>query len=385
LRSYPALEENVDCDVVIIGGGITGAVIGHAITEAGFDTVIVDKREIGWGSTSASTALIQYEIDVPLAELTKKLGASRASRAYTASRDAVEKLATLASRLKTPTGFGKTKSLYLASRGRDRKTLRKELELRNAIGIDVEWLDKDDIAARFPFTRPAALLSPDAAVLDPYAFTHALLLDASRHALRVFDRTTVRKVRARENGVVIHTDRGRTVRAREVVFATGYESEEFLKLKVGKLKSTYAIATEPMSLAGWGEDPCIIWESARPYLYLRATEDGRVIVGGEDENFTNPEKRDRLLNRKSRTLAKKFAKLFPDEKMEIAFEWAGTFAETADGLPYIGRHPNWRSANFALCYGGNGITFSVLAAEIIRDELLGHPNEHSDLFRFDRH
>jgi glycine/D-amino acid oxidase-like deaminating enzyme len=138
------------------------------------------------------------------------------------------------------------------------------------------------------------------------------------------------------------------------------------------------------SLATWGEDECLIWESGRPYLYLRTTSDHRVVVGGEDEPFRDAKRRDRLLAAKTETLAGRMKALFPDTDFRPAFAWTGTFGDTHDGLAYIGAHRRWPSSFFALCYGGNGITYGMLAAEIVRDALRGHPNDTADLFRFDR-
>jgi glycine/D-amino acid oxidase-like deaminating enzyme len=81
---------------------------------------------------------------------------------------------------------------------------------------------------------------------------------------------------------------------------------------------------------------------------------------------------------------KKFGRLFPDLQLEVAYAWAGTFGETRDGLAYIGFHPRFPHAYFALGYGGNGITFSLIAAEIIRDSFLGRTNRDAHLFRFGR-
>jgi glycine/D-amino acid oxidase-like deaminating enzyme len=67
-----------------------------------------------------------------------------------------------------------------------------------------------------------------------------------------------------------------------------------------------------------------------------------------------------------------------------AFEWAGTFAETEDGLPFIGPVPGLHGTYAALGYGGNGITFSVVAADIIRDLCLGRPNADAACFALDR-
>jgi glycine/D-amino acid oxidase-like deaminating enzyme len=385
IRAYPTLRDDINCTIAVLGGGITGALVAYHLVEAGIDTVVLDKREIGWGSTAASTALLQYEIDTTLADLSDLHGAEDAARAYLACRNAVDKLADLARKVPGSLGFERKKSLYLASRKRDGKILRTEWEMRRAIGLRVDWLDESDLSERFPFRRRAALLTHDAAQVDPYAFTHGLLRDASEKGVRIFDRTDVTGIKSTSDGVRLQTAEGCTVRARNLVFATGYETHAFLKHQVAKLASTYAVVSEPnMDLRAWGEDQCMIWEHASPYLYLRTTEEGRVIVGGEDEGFRNPARRDRLIGKKGERLKDRFHDLFPDIDFQIAFAWSGTFGETEDGLAYIGEHRDWPHAYFALGYGGNGITFGLIAAEIIRDSVLDRENEDADLFRFDR-
>jgi glycine/D-amino acid oxidase-like deaminating enzyme len=385
IDSYPRLDADSRATVAVLGAGITGALIAHRLGEAGIDVIVLDKRDVASGSTSASTALLQYEIDVTLADLTKMHGSLNAGRAYLACLDAVRKLGELADALPEDVGFARKKSLYLASKKRDRRILRGEWSTRRALGIEVEWLDEADIASRFSFSRPCGILSADGAQVDAYAFAHALLREAERNGARVFDRTKIAKIDAGNAGVTLVTDNGIEVTARYLVFATGYETEEYLSHKVAKLASTYAIASEPVSaFDGWGEDRCIIWEHADPYLYLRTTVDNRIIVGGEDEPFRNPVIRDRLIPRKRDRLVKRAREMFPEIVLEPAFAWTGTFGETKDGLAYIGEHRDWPSCHFALGYGGNGITFAMIAAEIIRDAVLGRINSNADLFRFDR-
>jgi glycine/D-amino acid oxidase-like deaminating enzyme len=211
-----------------------------------------------------------------------------------------------------------------------------------------------------------------------------LLRQAARLGARIYDRTVVEKYEPGVDAVRLQTNRGSKVIAKHAVFATGYESQEFLPRRIVKLKSTYALATEPLTeFPGWWER-CLIWETSRPYIYLRTTDDDRALVGGADDPFRNPARRDRLVNRKTDQLAKRFAEMFPAIELEVAYRWAGTFGETKDGLPYIGQIRQMPHCHFALGFGGNGITYSLIAAEIIRDALLGRPNANARLFRFDR-
>jgi glycine/D-amino acid oxidase-like deaminating enzyme len=384
MRAYPALAQDLRCEVVVLGGGITGALIAYHLVEAGVDTVVLDKRDIGWGSTSASTALLQYEIDTPLCDLSQLVGEDHAARAYLACRDAIGKLEAVVHQLDDASGWMRCKSLYFASTRRHVNALKEEFAIRRKYGIALDWLDEHDLSAQMGLKQPAALLSHDAAQVDAYRLTHALLRAAAAKGLRVYDRTEAMQINTDKAGVCIETNRGFSVRGRKLVFATGYESQTYLKHDVAKLISTFALVSEPISQLSETLTNHLIWESARPYLYMRSTPEGRLIVGGEDEGFRDPFRRDRLIGRKAHKLQQRMQKLFPDLPLEVAFAWAGTFGETKDGLAYIGPTPEWPEAYFALGYGGNGITYSVLAAEIIRDAILQRHNPYADLFCFDR-
>src|SRR5688572_15752396 len=82
LHTYPSLVKNISTQVVIMGGGISGALTAWHLQQAGFDVVLVDRRHIGMGSTAASTALLQYEIDTPLHKLIDKVGEKNAVKSY---------------------------------------------------------------------------------------------------------------------------------------------------------------------------------------------------------------------------------------------------------------------------------------------------------------
>ncbi len=384
IKSYPGLEKDLRCDCVIIGGGITGALVGYHLAEAGVETVILDRRDIGTGSTSGSTGLLQYEVDVPLRELTGKVGPYTANRSYLLCREAIYKLEALAHKHHIQCGFEVKPSLQITRHQKEVPELKEEFGLRRKLGIEVQLWNRADIERHFPFSRPAALFSEDGAQVDPHALTHGLLSAAVRRGLRVHDRVKIVGMMHQARGVTLKTDKGLKVRARRAVIAGGYESKDFLREESGQLKSTYALVSEPVKAAtGWFRES-LIWETGIPYLYMRTLPDGRIIVGGEDEPFVNAERRDRLIAKKTHTLVAKFHRLFPEVKLEVAYAWAGTFGETKDGLPYIGAPDSAPHAYFALGYGGNGITYSLIAGEIIRDAVLGKRNRDAGLFRFGR-
>lgn len=179
--------------------------------------------------------------------------------------------------------------------------------------------------------------------------------------------------------MVAHTRDG-WISCRTLVFATGYEFPSFVPLAGHRLLSTYAIATAPQPRRLWPGE--MVWEASDPYLYCRTTPDGRAIIGGEDEDFVDEERRDAVLAEKAATLAAKAGKLFPKLDTTPAFAWAGTFGGSETGLPTIGPIPDHPACWAVLGYGGNGTVFSRLAAEMIRTAVAGGTDPDADLFAF---
>lgn len=384
VKSYPSIKSSAKTDVVIMGGGITGTLIAYYLAKAGISAILIDKRKIGMGSTCASTALLQYEIDTPLAELIEMVGYYNATKSYQLCIDAIAKIEKITKDLKEDVGFSKRRSFYYASTKKDGRKLDKEYTLRKEIGIDLEIWSQEDVEKNFTFSAPAALMSRDGAQIDAYAFTHCLLECAENNGVKVYDDSTITNIRHHKNGVELTTEFGQTIKANKLIIASGYESQEYLSKKIVDFNSSFAIVSEPFTEKEIWLDNCLIWETARPYLYMRVTDDNRVLIGGKDEPFYNPKKRDALNQKKAIQLEKEFQKLFPHLLFRTDFSWAGTFAETKDGLPYIGTTPEHPNTYFAMGFGGNGIVFSLIAAEMITDALTGKENKDTQIFRLDR-
>ncbi len=384
-KHYPAPEHPITCDVLIVGGGITGALVAYELVRAGVDTVLIDKRTLGKGSTAASTALIQYEIDVPLHQLITQIGERDAVLAYKLCLEAIHRLGDLITNLDSSCGFNRKQSLYFSDQTADVEMLRHEFEARARHGFAVQWLNRGDIRRQFAFDAPGGILSADAAELDAMDLTSALYRYLVKQGLRIYEQTTTDSIDYGLKRVKVKTNRDTDIYARKLVYATGYETQQlFAQDDVLRLKSTYALVTEPIPNLYDGLKRALIWNTADPYFYARTAKDNRIMLGGEDEWIVDAAERDALIPQKREQLLAKFNELFPDLRAEEHLTWAGTFAETKDGLPYIGEHDRYPHSYFALGFGGNGITFSITAARIIRNLFQTGHSEPADVFRFGR-
>ncbi len=381
---YPVLSQNKKTDIVVMGGGISGALVAWQLIKNGIDCIVVDARTIGLGSSCSSTALLQYEIDTPLCELQHKVGSQNAVRSYHLCRQSIYELGDIAKEI----GFSEfeyKQSMYYAAHKKDVKFLEEEFVIRKANGFKVKLLAAEEIEKEFGFKAAAAILSKDGAQTNAYLFAHYLLQHGKKKGLEVYDRTDIVKIDHQPKKVVLTAQMGYTITAKKLVYATGYEAIQYINKPVVKLLSTFVTISENMQQPRpfWNKD-VLLWNTADPYLYMRTTKDNRILIGGRDEDFYNPSRRDKLVAPKTKQLAADFKKLFPDIPFKPEFNWAGTFGSTKDGLPFIGTYKPLTNSYFALGFGGNGITFSQLAANIICDEISGRVNNDKNIFSFNR-
>jgi glycine/D-amino acid oxidase-like deaminating enzyme len=381
---YPKLEQAIKTDVLIIGGGISGALAAYSLVNKGIRCITVDARTIALGSTCASTSLLQYEIDVPLHQLKEMVGEKNAVRAYELCVEAIEKLARIADDI----GFSEfelKKSLYFTALKKDKAALRREFKTRKEHGFEVEFLEEEEIRKRYNIKASSAILSKVGAQTNAYLFTHKLHQYCIGKGTHVYDRTPVAKIIHHKNNNIIYTEQGHKIEAKKIIYATGYETVKYVDKKIVDLNITYSITSEQYpAITEFWKDNVMIWNMANPYLYLRTTGDKRMIIGGRDEKFFNMTRGEKLIKKKSVQLLEDFRRIFPHIPFKQEFSWCGVFGNTKDGLPFIGTDGKKSNGYFALGFGGNGIVFSLIAAEIIAGLITGKQDGDAEIFSFNR-
>lgn len=377
------LDRSLTCDVAVIGAGISGALIAEGLTEAGLDVVILDRRPPVSGSTPASTALLQYELDTPLSLMAKRIGRTRAERLWRRSRLAVDALRERTERLGLDVEAETRGSIYLDGNILNPGALAIEAEARRRAGFEVELIGPSEVEARYGIHRRHAIIGFGNYSADPMRMAAAYLKIAQARGARIFSPVDVTEVHPSESEVRLRTADGPDIIARQVIFATGYEMMKGVPRKGNHIMSTWVIATRPQPKAIWPTG-AMIWEAADPYLYIRTTPRGEIICGGEDEEIDDAAARDTKIDAKAHTLARKLGALLPNVDPTPAFAWAGSFGNSRVGSPTVGRVPKMPNCYAAMGYGGNGITFSMMAAQMLRGLITGSGDPDTDLTGFYR-
>ena len=193
LDYYHPLENDLATDIAIIGSGITGALMAHELCRAGIECCIIDKRSIATGSSAASTALLQYEIDVPLYRMAGIIGEENAATAYHACLQSITDIKKVLEETGVNAGFEQLPSLFYASSPADNKLLEQEYEIRQKHKLPVSLLKKREAKELFNVETPGnALVNETSAQIDAYrAATGLLTYHIKENGLKVFTHTDI--------------------------------------------------------------------------------------------------------------------------------------------------------------------------------------------------
>jgi glycine/D-amino acid oxidase-like deaminating enzyme len=386
---FPQLTSSLRVDVAVVGGGMTGVLVAWVFAKSGVRVGLVEQARIGRGSTAASTALLMQEPDRDFSELAEKYGRRRARRIWKLSRHSARRLLQTLQDLEISCGLARRQSIYYAAPGERAGMLRREFLRRRSAGLDGAWLGPDALRRATGIKGAGAIRSTGDGQADPYRACLGLARAAQLEGAYLFERSEATRIDAGARGVTIKTDRGR-MDADQVVMATGYATPFFKPLAANfSLKNTYVVATRPVATRERGaiglRKDVMIWDTSRPYHYARWTEDHRLLVGGGDRPFVAGRRRARAFRAGIESLREHVERLWPPvARIDTDYAWEGIFVTTPDGLPYIGRHPRYARHLFALGYGGNGMTFGFLAAQLLLKWYRGERSSDCRLFAFDR-
>lgn len=390
--TYPKLPSDLKTEVVIVGGGTTGALTAHYLMKQGVDCVLVDKNRIAMNATCASTAILQYEIDRDLTHLSALIGEQQAQQAFLFDYQASQ----IVKEINSSCDFSFKPCFYYTQDPKKVDYMSDECKKRQAIGIHCELFTAENDKEKFSFNFEAGIFSHyGAAIIDPVRFTRDLIAYHHEKGLKVFEQTNIVNYDLSSREVILTTDQGLTITANKLIVCTGYDAVEWFKSEKPfyTVTRSFTIVSKPVEdFTGWKE-ACIIRDDQDPYTYVRPTADNCILIGGEDieidhldNEIANMGDRHPLALQQYHQLLKRARQMFPQiENIKTDCWFHGVFIDTEDGLPFIGKHPDYPGAYFNLGYGSNGILYALIGAKLISQDYIGKNPKELELYRFNRY
>lgn len=382
-KQYEYLTKNIETDVIIVGGGVTGSILGYYFSKAGIDTVLLEKARIAHGSTSITTSLLQYELDSNLKSLTEYVSLEHAIDSYKLGVTALNELEEFIKEYGNKCNYIKRDTLLYTAKKLEVQEIFEEFNLREQNGLNVRFISEENNP--FSFDLKAGVYGVEGgAEIDPFKYTHHLLEVAENNGLRIFENTPVIDVKYNKDSVEAITSYNHIVKGKILVVATGYNTKLFTDRQFGTKTYTFNIVSKPVkSLEGWSNN-VLIRDNEETYNYFRTTPDNRIIAGGEDVPFTdnfNP----KIAEEKYNILEQRMKSMFKDIKdIEIEYKYCGAFASTNDNLGFIGKDPNNDKLWYDLGYGANGILFAILGGMMLPKLYKGEVDPYLSYFKVDR-
>ena len=383
-NQYAYLNKDIDVDICIIGGGVTGALAAYYLSKNNAKIALVEKNRVGYLSTSVTTSLLQYELDDNIDELKNIIKPEDVIRAYKLGIKALDEIESFAKQYGNNFNYVKRDCLLYTDNVYEKKIIKNEYNYRNQNGLDVEYIEH---SMKYGFLVEAGLISNHgAAEIDPYKFTHQLLDVAQSRHCKVYEHTEIIEINHFDDYVQLRCEYNNIIKAKKVIVATGYNTDLFTTRQFASKTTTYNIATKPIDELEQWDERILIRDNNDPYTYLRTTQDNRIIIGGEDEEFIVSISDEGLANKKYNILEEKLKSMYKNIKsdIEVEYKYCGAFASTKDNLGFVGPDNVNKNIWYLLGYGANGILFAVLGAMMLSKLYNNQVDPDMDLFKVDR-
>lgn len=383
-KQYEYLTEDLDTEVIIVGGGVTGSIVGYYFSKANTSAVILEKERVAHCSTSITTSLLQYELDSNARQLEEYTTLDNVIMSYKLGLKALDEIDEFIKKYGNKCKYKRKDTLLYTSKDEEIKEMKEEYEIRKKAGIDVKYISKEDNP--FSINLKGGVYGVNGgAQLDPYEYTHELLDVSCNMGLKVYENTEVIDIKYLENSVEVITSYGYKVKGKKVIIATGYNTERFTKRNFGHKTVTYNIVTKQVDrFDGWF-NKVLIRDNCDPYNYFRTTEDNRIIAGGEDIDFYNNILNEKVAKEKYEILLNRIKNMFPKiNSIESEYEYCGGFISSQDNLGFFGEDPNHKNLWYCLGYGANGILFAILGGMMLSKFYKGEIDDNMKLFKVDR-
>ena len=411
-EKYNKLEKNIETDICIIGGGITGISTAYYLTKENLKVTVLDMGKIGFQTTGNSTAKITSQHGLFYKYLKDSKGEDFARLYYDANEDAIKNIKKIVEKENIECDLECQSAYVLAANREEVQKVKDEVEVVRGFGGHAEYLEREDIDKNLLILNPlAAIRFKNQAQFNSYKYTIELAKICKNLGANIYENTKVVDVRDEKDYYYLETEDGYKIKVKYLVITTKYpiiNIPGFYFMKMYQ-STSYGISIPVKEKLFDG----MYITSTNPKVSLRmAKVDNNIIkdvVDGNIENYAKQDKENRKRVKEKQNskidneyvlivvgadhktgektdLSNSYKKLeniakqiYPQGKVENY--WNTEDCITLDKIPYIGKYSSmWENAYVATGFNKWGITTSNIAANIITDMIIGRKNIYEDIF-----
>lgn len=367
-RRYPPLERDIEADVAVIGGGITGLTTARHLKNAGLRVVVLEAGQIGGGTTGYTTAHLDMTTDDPLTQMVSDFGEEKASLLISASRQAIDQIEAWCREF-SDCEFARLPSYEYTEREEGVEPLHEQFRMAQRLGLPASFTQ----TVPLPFPALSAMRIEGQGRMHAMRYLNRLAAAVAGGGCEIFEHTLAKPPDDGEP-CTVETPGGK-VRARDVIVATHspYLGISQLDTRVFPYQS-YVIAVRVE------EDipDALFWDDAEPYHYLRhasPADPDLILIGGADHKTGQGGDEREHFDELEQYAHERFS------VRAVEHRWSGEYFVPADGLPHMGRAPAARHLWISTGYDGTGITLGTVGGRLIADLILGRENPLADVVR----
>lgn len=394
IQKYPYLSKDKKCDVVIIGGGIGGALTAFMQAKQGARIIVVDKNILGYGSTVLNDGTVETRIDFN-SKIVKNMSQKNINKCNNLCAQALQDIRYIIEELAKDEeckkyiqdiGFKITDTIYYSDRITQKISMYKTFEKLGKENNKIEYLEQDPLIN----LRTGILIPNTSAVMNPYVLTQLIFMYLNKmDNVEIYENTNITNITCKDELVECLTNNRFKIISKSIILTNGIHTLEYIKEENITLNKTFTLITEKIQNLDEQEINIVAKQADFPYTSIAFTNDKRIVICGEDikqnERMINDKYAMRFADGKYKKMYltfKRMLNVYDDIKVTNCF--SGMYLDTKDGLPIIDELDNMPNVYCNLSTGKNGIIFSMIGARMLRNVSKQYHEKDMYLFRENR-
>lgn len=375
-KEYEKLKENMETDICIIGGGITGISTAYNLARKQLKITVIEKGKVGSQTTGKSTAKVTSQHGLFYKYLKDSKGIDFAKFYYEANEEAIENIRKIIERENIGCDFEKQSAYVVATKQEEIQKIKDEVEVVREFGGNARYVEKEEISKKVPELNPlAAIEFENQAQFNSYKYVTKLAEVCENLGIKIYENTKAVDIKKEDDYYIIEIEEGCLIKCKHLVITTKYPIVNvpgFYFMKMYQ-STSYGISMHVKEKLFDG----VYITSSSPKISLRmakADDYVLIVVGSDNKTGENID-----LTNSYKNLENIAKKMYPEGKVENY--WNTEDCITLDKIPYIGKYSTmWENAYVATGFNKWGMTTSNVAANIIADMILGRKNKYESVF-----